>query len=73
MIDQANFKFMLRRIDILGREIEQLRRDLLRSTMAQPTGPTHKLSLFGSVKAGDISPTMVEESQRELFRSLDDL
>lgn len=73
MIDQANFKFMLRRIDILGREIEQLRRDLLRSTMPRPTGPTHKLSLFGSVKAGDISPTMIEESQRELFRSLDDL
>ena len=73
MIDQANFNFMLRRIDILGREIEQLRRDLLRSTMAQPTGPTQRLSLFGSVKAGDISPTMIEESQRELFRSLDDL
>ena len=73
MIDQASFNFMLRRIDLLGREIEQLRRDLLRSTMAQPTGPTQRLSLFGSVKAGDISPTIIEESQRELFRSLDDL
>lgn len=73
MIDQASFDSMLRRVDVLGREISQLRRELLRGVRDQRVAPAAKPSLFGSVKARDITDDMIEESKRELFRSLDDL
>lgn len=73
MIDQASLDTLLRHVDILAREVEQLRRDLLRGVAAQPAAPQHKPSLFGSVPAGDISDEMIAEAQRDLFQSLDDL
>lgn len=73
MIDQVSLDTILRRVDVLGREIEQLRRDLLRGMAASPAAPQRKPSLFGSVPAGDISDEMIAEAQRDLFRPLDDL
>lgn len=70
MIDQPNFDTLLRRVDTLGRELEQLRRDLLRSAAG---APARKPTLFGSVQAGDILNEMIEEAQQELWRPLDDL
>ena len=32
-----------------------------------------KLTLFGSVQAGDITDEMIEEAKKALFRDLDDL
>ncbi|MFZ1553780.1 MAG: hypothetical protein WAV53_20480 [Anaerolineae bacterium] len=73
MLDQASLNSLLRRVDVLGHEVEQLRRELLRGVASQPTAPLRKPSLFGSVRAGDITDEMIEEAQRDLFRSLDDL
>ncbi|MCB0228708.1 MAG: hypothetical protein KDH90_06185, partial [Anaerolineae bacterium] len=73
MIDHASLDTMLRRVDVLSREVEQLRRDLLRGVAAQPATLQPKPSLFGSVRAGDITAEMIDEAQRDLFRSLEDL
>jgi len=73
MIDQPNFDPLLRRVDALGRELEQLRRDLLRSAGVSPDAPARKPTLCGSVPAGDITDEMIAEAQGELWRPLDDL
>ena len=73
MLDQASLDTLLRRVDVLGCEIEHLRRNLLRGVAAQPAAPQRKPSLFGSVRAGDITDEMIVEAQRDLFRPLDDL
>lgn len=73
MIDQTSLDTLLRRVDLLGREVEQLRRDLLRGLTASRALSQHKPSLFGSVRAGDITSEMIEDAKRELFPSYDDL
>lgn len=73
MFDQASLDTLLRRVDVLGRQVEQLRRDLLRGVAVQPAAPRQKPSLFGSVRAGDITDEMIAEAQRDLFRPLDDI
>ena len=76
MIDQSNVDSLLRRVDALGRELEQLRRDLLRSVAVAPDAPdapARKPTLFGSVQAGDVTDEMIAEAQQELWRPLPDL
>lgn len=62
-------KEVLKRIGDLEREIEYIRRDLLHFEEK----PKQKLSLFGSVRGGDISNEMIEESKKDLFRELKDV
>ncbi len=73
MIDQPNFDTLLRRVDVLGRELEQLRRDLLRGIAGSTGVPARKPTLYGIVEAGDITDEMIKEAQRDLLRPLDDL
>jgi hypothetical protein len=73
MIDQPNLDTLLRRVDALGRELEQLRHDLLRSVAASAGAPARKPTLYGSVYAGDITDEMVAEAQQDLWRPLPDL
>jgi hypothetical protein len=73
MLDQPNFDTLLRRVDALGRELEQLRRDLLRGVAASTSIPARKPTLYGSVQAGDITDEMIVEAQKNLWRPLDDL
>ncbi|HQY94521.1 MAG: hypothetical protein WAU00_07925 [Caldilinea sp.] len=73
MLDQANFEILLRRVDVLGREISRLRRDLLRGVGNQPVAAVEKPSLFGSVRADDITDAMIADARDNLFRSLSDL
>ncbi|MBK8797512.1 MAG: hypothetical protein IPM07_14700 [Anaerolineales bacterium] len=72
MLDQANFEILLRRVDV-GREISRLRRDLLRGVGNQPVAAVEKPSLFGSVRADDITDAMIADARDNLFRSLSDL
>ena len=51
-----------------SRELELLRRDLLRAVAGAGGVPARKPTLFGSVAAGDITGEMVEEAQRDLLR-----
>ena len=72
MIDQPSFDTLLWHVDALRREVRQLRRELLRNEKSQAIHPARISSLFGSVKAGDITEAMIEEAKRELFQP-DDL
>lgn len=64
----------LERVDRLERELEQLKRDLIRSLpTASAEMVEEKPSLFGSVRGGDVSEELIEEAKRELFRDLKDL
>lgn len=73
MFDQANFEILLRRVDVLSREIRRLRRDLLRGIGGQPIAAIEKPSLFGSVKAGEITEAMIDDAKSALFRNLSEL
>jgi hypothetical protein len=73
MIDQPTLDTLLQRVDALGRELEQLRRDLLRGVAGAAGVPARKPTLFGSVQAGDVDDETIEEAKRDLLRPLDDL
>ena len=73
MIEQPNFDTLLRRVDMLSRELEQLRRDLLRSMTGSTGAAARKTTLYASVEAGDVTDEMIEEAQWDLLRPLDDL
>lgn len=63
---------VLRRVDSLEREIEHLKRDLLRSFGASRRTRELKPTLFGSVQGGDVTEEMIEQSKQRLFRSFED-
>ena len=73
MLKQTDQDNLLRRIDILGRELERLRRDLLHAQAASYQPEREKPSLFGAVRANDITPQMIEEARESLFRPLEDI
>lgn len=64
---------LLQRVDNLEQEIEQLKRDIIRSLATSSVNEGKKPSLFGSVEGGDITEEMIEESKRALFRNLKDI
>lgn len=72
-MDKAN----LDRWNILGRineiqlVLEQLKRDVIKCN--KPLEKAEKLSLFGSIKSGDITEDMIEEAKKSLFRELEDV
>ena len=66
---ETKTKDALRRIEDLQRELEYLKRDLL-----QKKGePKEKPSLFGSVRADDITEEMIKEAKKDLFKGLENL
>ena len=64
----SNFDLLLKRIDLLGREIEQIKRDLLQNMPRKRRTGHKKHSLFGSVQGGDVTEEMILEAQQHLFR-----
>lgn len=73
MLNKAGHEKLLKRINALGHEIEHLKRDLLRSLPAGPRDREVKATLFGSVRGGDVTEKMIEETKRSIFRSLEDI
>ncbi len=61
---------VLKRIGDLQRELEYMKRDLIRLRAGKSKS---KPSLFGSVRGGDISSEMIEQSKKDLFRELEDV
>ena len=61
---------VLKQIDVLERELVKLKRDILHGLAVEERPAKAKASLFGSVKGGDITEEMIEESKRNLFRNL---
>jgi len=61
---------ILRRVESLEREIEYIKRDLFH---VERKSKEKKLSLFGSVRGGDISDEMIKEAKEDLFGKLEDV
>jgi hypothetical protein len=53
--------------------MEQLKRDLLRSWNKTSYKSKTKQTLFGSVRGDDITPEMITDARKSLFRHLDDV
>ncbi len=68
LLDTERF---LKRVDTMQRQLEFLKRELVRSI--QPTKRNVKASLYGSIQGGDVTEAMIEEAKRSLFRDLGDL
>lgn len=73
MLQQVDQTMLLKRIDMLGRELERLRRDLLHAQVVPSQLLQGKPSLFGSVQGGSVTPEMIEEAKQALFRPLEDI
>lgn len=70
---QTSSDVLLRRVDVLNREMERLRRDILREIASGQPFQRRKESLFGSVSSEDIPDEMITRAQKRLFRDLDDI
>ena len=65
----------LQRIESLERELEKIKRDLIKSREAEQGDEKaeKKPSLFGSVSGGNITAETIQESKRRLFRDIEDI
>lgn len=70
MNDKLNSNMILKQVDVLEREILKLKRNILHSLVIKERPKKPKTSLFGSVRGGDITDDMIEQSKRNLFRDL---
>jgi hypothetical protein len=73
MAHKSSAGLVLRKLDGIERELAKLRRDIIHSLIGKESPNKTKPSLYGSIKGGDITEKMIEESQRSLFRDLKDL
>jgi len=72
-LERLNQQTILERVNTLEREMEYLKRDILRQWTASPRAVRRKPSLFGSVQAGDITEEMIEDSRKSIFRTTLDI
>lgn len=68
MMADVDLRHTLEQVDSLERDIEEVKRDLLRSLTDEPED-TEIPSLYGSVEGGDITEEMVEDAKQSLFRT----
>jgi len=61
---------VLEKIDGMERELAKLKRDVIHNLVAVRPQRKAKPSLFGSVKGGDVTEKMIQESKQNLFRNL---
>ena len=64
---------VLKKIDGIERELAKLKRDVIHNLVASGTLRKMKPSLFGSVRGGDVTEKMIQESKHNLFRKLNNL
>jgi hypothetical protein len=64
---------VLKKIDGIERELAKLKRDVIHNLVASGTPKKMKPSLFGSVRGGDVTEKMIQESKYNLFRKLNNL
>jgi hypothetical protein len=70
MDSKPSSAMVLKQIDILERELIKLKRDILHGLVAKEKPKKLKPSLFGSVKGGDVTDELIEQSKQNLFRNL---
>lgn len=73
MDSKSDTTMVLKQIDVLERELVKLKRDILHGLVAKEKPEKLKPSLFGSVRGGDVTEEMIEESKHKLFRNLVDI
>ena len=73
MARKSSAALVLKKIDGIERELAKLKRDIIHSLIIKESPNKAKQSLFGSIKGGDVTEKMIEESKRNLFRNLKDL
>ncbi len=62
---------ILERVSDIERTLEFLKRDIIKGI--EPSEEKRRISLFGSVKGGDITEEMIDEAKGSLFRDLEDI
>ena len=62
---------ILERVGDIERTLESLKRDIIKGI--EPFEEEARVSLYGSVKGGDITEEMIDEAKRSLFRDLEDI
>ena len=70
---KLNTSIALKHLDVLERELIRLKRDIHHGLTARKKSNKIKPSLFGSVRGGDVTNEMINESKNNLFRKLTDL
>jgi len=73
MARKLNNTAVLKKIDGIERELAKLKRDVIHNLVASGTLKKMKPSLFGSVRGGDVTEKMIQESKHNLFRKLNNL
>jgi hypothetical protein len=73
MTRKSNNTAVLKKIDGIERELAKLKRDVIHNLVASGTPKKMKPSLFGSVRGGDVTEKMIQESKYNLFRKLNNL
>ena len=68
-ISKLNTMVVLKQIDVLERELVRLKRDILHDLVVREKPKKLQPSLFGSIKGGDVTEEMIEESKHNLFRN----
>ena len=70
---KLNTSIALKHLDVLERELTRLKRDILQGLTVRKKSKKIKPSLFGSVRGGDVTDEMINESKKNLFRKLTDI
>ena len=70
---KLNTTIALKHIDVLERELIRLKRDILHGLTVRKKSKKLKPSLFGSVRGGEVTEEMIDESKKNLFRKLADI
>jgi len=74
MKTKAN-KDALKRIENLERELEEIKRDLIKSLVTEQgeEKAEKKPSLFGSINGANITDETIQDSKSRLFRDIEDI
>lgn len=59
---------VLKQIDVLERELVDLKKTVIHTLLVKAEYEEEKVSLFGSVRGGDVTEEMITDSKRDLFR-----
>ena len=70
---KLNTTIALKHLDVLERELIRLKRDIPHGLAVRKKSKKIKPSLFGSVRGGDVTDEMINESKKNLFRKLTDI
>jgi hypothetical protein len=62
---------ILERVSEIEKTLEYLKRDIIKGI--EPSEEKERISLFGSVKGGDVTEEIIDEAKRSLFRDLEDI